>query len=628
MITFGSCCSGIEAASMAWKPLGWQAVWLAEIEPFPCSVLAHHYPNVPNLGDMTTIASKIKKGLIDAPDILVGGTPCQSFSIAGMRAGLADPRGQLTYSYVEIADAIDAARVVRGEQSCITLWENVPGVLSDKSNAFGCFLAALVGEDVELQPSGGKWTDAGCVYGPKRAAAWRILDAQYFGLAQRRRRVFVIASAREGFNPFEILFESEGVRRDIAPSREQREEATTHVRRCLASGNPAIGMLTASQGDKLWLGNQEAFTGDYHILEQKWWSGSEISETITATSDDQRMPDKNRFQCVITLASKQQSLNTDENLALTICATDYKEPQVVCVHGTQDPDINYNFAHTLGCNDGQENVICCMGGKHPNAAICNDGTSPTLTSAMGEEGGHIPAVVYPLNSMTMLGRPCDEDSHKRVGLGVGDDGDPCPTLTKAHSHAVAYAFDSLSSNSMKSSNPHSGCRQTEIAKTLDTTVPCPSKNQGGIGVLQNNLEIAYGIPGNWIGRKPENGGNATEPHFERSPCLTATDKHGVAFGFRASGQDGFTPDVIAPPVCATDGGGCGVPSVFTPLNLAVRRLTPRECERLQGFPDDWTLVPHKGKIGADSPRYKALGNSMAVNVMVWLGHRLDGFIKS
>ena len=274
------------------------------------------------------------------------------------------------------------------------------------------------------------------------------------------------------------------------------------------------------------------------------------------------------------MASKQQSLNTDENLALTICATDYKEPQVVCVHGTQDPATNYDFAHTLGCNDGQENVICCVGGQHPNAAICNDGTSPTLTSAMGEGGGHIPimntTVVYPLNSMTMLGRPCDETSHQRVGLGIGSNGDPCPTLTKAHSHAVAY-----------------------------------------------------GIPGNWIGRKPENGGNATEPHFERSPCLTATDKHGVAFGFRASGQDGFTPDVIAPPVCATDGGGCGVPSVFTPLNLAVRRLTPRECERLQGFPDDWTLVPHKGKIGADSPRYKALGNSMAVNVMVWLGRRIQ-----
>ena len=221
-IKYGSVCSGIEAASVAWHPLGWRAEWLAEIEPFPSAVLAHHYQDVPNLGDMTTLAAKVLSGAIAAPDVLVGGTPCQAFSVAGMRAGLADPRGALTIKYVELADAVDHVRPAGDE--CVIVWENVPGVLSDKGNAFGCFLGALVGESDALQPSGGKWTDAGCVYGPKRTAAWRVLDAQYFGLAQRRRRVFVVASARKGFDPAAVLFESEGVRRDTAPRRGEGQD--------------------------------------------------------------------------------------------------------------------------------------------------------------------------------------------------------------------------------------------------------------------------------------------------------------------------------------------------------------------------------------------------------------------
>ena len=214
---FGSVCSGIEAASVAFSPLGWRAAWLSEIEPFPSAVLANHYPEVPNLGDMTRLPAAVLTGEADAPDVLCGGTPCQAFSVAGMREGLNDPRGQLTIKFVELADAIDHVRTRAGKPECITLWENVPGVLSDRGNAFGCFLGALAGEDCELQPPGGKWKDAGCVYGPKRTIAWRVLDAQYFGLAQRRRRVFVVASARDGFDPTEVLFEREGTRRDSPP---------------------------------------------------------------------------------------------------------------------------------------------------------------------------------------------------------------------------------------------------------------------------------------------------------------------------------------------------------------------------------------------------------------------------
>lgn len=187
-ITFGSVCSGIEAASVAWHPLGWRSVWLAEIEPFPAKVLHHHYGSgrphnvlspdadglseddrkdrraaikavsdlplvplggavAPNLGDMTRIAAMVRAGLVAAPDVLVGGTPCQAFSIAGLRGSLDDARGQLTLSFVDLANAIDSVRLIRGEPAATILWENVPGVLNTADNAFGCFLAALAGED-------------------------------------------------------------------------------------------------------------------------------------------------------------------------------------------------------------------------------------------------------------------------------------------------------------------------------------------------------------------------------------------------------------------------------------------------------------------------------------------------
>ena len=233
---FGSVCSGIEAASVAFYPLGWRAAWMSEIEPFSSAVLAHHYPSVPNLGDMTRLPAAVLTGAAAAPDVLCGGTPCQAFSVAGMREGLNDPRGQLTIKFVELADAIDHVRTSAGKPECITLWENVPGVLSDRGNAFGCFLGALSGEDCELQPPGGKWKDAGCVYGPKRTIAWRVLDAQYFGLAQRRRRVFVVASARNDFDPCAVLFESDSLRRDTAPSREARQVSPTIPARSTAGG--------------------------------------------------------------------------------------------------------------------------------------------------------------------------------------------------------------------------------------------------------------------------------------------------------------------------------------------------------------------------------------------------------
>jgi DNA (cytosine-5)-methyltransferase 1 len=173
---------------------------------------------------MTTLPERILSGEVEAPDLFCGGTPCQAFSVAGLRNSLDDARGNLSLTFVGIANAIDYVRSVRSDPPAIVFWENVPGVLSTKDNAFGCFLAGLAGEDNPLEPPRGKWTNSGYVLGPKRAVAWRVLDAQYFGVAQRRRRVFVVASARDDFDPAAVLFEFDGVRRDSAPSREAKQE--------------------------------------------------------------------------------------------------------------------------------------------------------------------------------------------------------------------------------------------------------------------------------------------------------------------------------------------------------------------------------------------------------------------
>lgn len=381
---FGSVCSGIEAASVAWNPLGWRAAWLSEIEPFPAAVLAHHYPDVPNLGDMTTLPARIASGEVDAPDVFCGGTPCQAFSVAGLRKSLDDARGNLSLTFCEIADEIDTRRLNDGDVPCIIFWENVPGVLNTKDNAFGCLLAGLAGEDDPLIAPGGKWTNAGCVFGPKRTVAWRVLDAQYFGVAQRRRRVFVVASARDGFDPAKVLFEFNGVRRDIAPSRETREVAA------------------ASPENSFGVGGQQQYyacggIGSYH--------SSSASATLLKTGQD-----------------------------------------------------------------------------------LSPGCEAIITMAHGQGGAEIAT-------------------------------DRSPTLTCNHEAPIA----------------------------------------------------AYGIPGNWIGRKPENGGNAVEPMHNVAPCLTSTDRHGVAVG--ADCYNGsLTGDVactMGTPGSSINASGPTVlvPTVFQPGNL-------------------------------------------------------------
>jgi site-specific DNA-cytosine methylase len=212
-----SVCSGIEAASMAWEPLGWQPAAFAEVEKFPSAVLAHHWPQVPNMGDM----NNHEQWDLPSIDVLVGGTPCQSFSVAGLRKGLRDSRGGLMLTFLEIAQRRRPRWIV---------WENVPGVLSSNGGRdFGSFLGAL-------GSLGYGW-------------AYRVLDAQWFGVAQRRRRVFVIANLGDGAAAAKVLFESESVRRNPAPSREAGERTAAFTPSSIGSYRAGYGTLRANGGD-------------------------------------------------------------------------------------------------------------------------------------------------------------------------------------------------------------------------------------------------------------------------------------------------------------------------------------------------------------------------------------------
>ncbi len=210
-LTFGSVCSGIEASQLAFQPFGFQQLWSSEIADFPSKVLEHHYPSIPNVGDMLNLPRLILDEKVQAPDLLCGGTPCQAFSLAGWKNGLSDERGQLTITFIDIANAIDEIRAKKDKERSIILWENVEGALNDRTNAFGNFIAGLAGFEDELKVK--KWSKSGFLKGKLRNVAWRVLDAKYFGLPQQRKRLFVLAGDKN-FRPDEVLFEIDN--RDIS----------------------------------------------------------------------------------------------------------------------------------------------------------------------------------------------------------------------------------------------------------------------------------------------------------------------------------------------------------------------------------------------------------------------------
>lgn len=361
-LTFASVCSGIEAASVAFNPIGWRAVCFSEIEKFPSAVLGHHYPDVPNLGDFT----KIDTNALPRVDILCGGTPCQAFSVAGLRQSLDDARGNLSLEFVRLAHELADGNGLRN-----VVWENVPGVLSTKDNAFGCFLAGLVGADDALPPpterSGKRrrWPNAGMVAGSKGRAAWRVLDAQYFGLAQRRKRVILVADFGNGADPAAVLFEPESVRRDSPPSRETGQG----VAAAASKGTGGGGGLTPS---------------------------SEVAPCLRARSNASHRLDT---EAVVAFAPEIARCDTTREGS----SQDYESTTMVAV-GVTGP-----ISHALKAEgaDGSEDgtgrgtPIVCFSAKDYGADASID-LAPTLRA-----GGHttshanagvMPAIAYALNS--------------------------------------------------------------------------------------------------------------------------------------------------------------------------------------------------------------------------------------
>ncbi len=241
---YATLCSGIGAPETAWEPLGWECAFHSEIEPFPCSVLAHHNPDVPNYGDMTKYKEWPNDGTVE---LICAGTPCQSFSVAGLRKGLDDPRGNLMLVFGAIAAKYRPRWLV---------WENVPGVLSSGGGKdFASLLGLLTGKRVVPPVEG--WQNSGVLAGIGSAygLAWRILDAQYFGVAQRRRRVFVVGYLGDWRPAAAVLLEREGLRGDSAPCREKGERVTGSVEDGPRNGGGGItGALCAR--DSKTVGNQ------------------------------------------------------------------------------------------------------------------------------------------------------------------------------------------------------------------------------------------------------------------------------------------------------------------------------------------------------------------------------------
>ena len=494
---YGSVCSGVEAASVAWHPLGWEPQWFSEIEKFPSAVLANHYPDVPNFGDMT----KFKEWPNDRSiDLLVGGTPCQSFSVAGLRKGLDDPRGNLMLTYLAIAERYRPRWLV---------WENVPGVLSsNKGRDFGTFLGAL-----------GKLN-----YG----FASRVLDAQYFGVAQRRKRVFVVGYLGDWRPAAAVLFERESLSGNTAPRRTPGKSIAPTV----TQGPPFSG--TGNERVEceaiVPVGYTSSSFGNY----------SEGVGTIRAAGGD--------------LGGGSETL----------------VPEVA---GSLDTE--------------------CGGGKLTHQSAKN---------------GHLITVAFPAEMSGTQSASTTELS---------------PALAVTHTTAVAWSI--MPMNSGKDYK----ARQVDVAQPLMAGGPVGG-NQGG-DFVQSTPAVAIGIDHDYNAAVELMGPLIRGP--QGSPRNAVMQSTAVALPLNTQ--------IVTRGEALGKGTGFGLGSetdpsytlqaahshaVYESSDSAVRRLTATECERLQGFPDNYTKIAWRGKISdycPDGPRYKAMGNSMAVPVMRWIGERIN-----
>jgi DNA (cytosine-5)-methyltransferase 1 len=507
-----SVCSGVEAATVAWHKLGWNPVAFSEIEKFPSEVLAHHYPGVPNLGDMSNYKEwNFGKKTID---LLVGGTPCQSFSVAGLRKGLEDPRGNLALIYVGILNKFKPKWFI---------WENVPGVLSsNKGRDFGSFLGAV-----------GKLG-----YG----FSYRVLDAQNFGVPQRRRRVFVVGHFGDWRPAAEVLFEPESLSRHIEESRKKRKDTPKDTRIGIDTSGPLAARDYKDMGtDGLNRTSAKMIPTTAHCLQ-------------TTSNDYSRADGFNMIpeQTDALLARDYKGLNSDSLDKKAIVEVFENHPADSRVK--QMGDTCHSVTARWGTGGG--NIPFVLGGQHPNAAVSKN-KSPTLTNAMGSGGGHVPVLNNP------------------IAYSIREDGQK---------------------NNMS-------VTKLDVSNCLSSHQPSIMSHHAQTFVMDQ--AVAFG----W-----QNSDSQSMSVDTITPTLDKSKTPAVAFDTYNTTVSNTNQTIKSP------NGGVqeSVGTVFK--NMAVRKLTPIECERLQGFPDGYTNIKENCP---DGHRYKAMGNSMAVPVMKWIGKRIE-----
>ncbi len=509
-----SVCSGIEAATVAWHPLGWTAAAYSEIEKFPSQVLAHHYPDVPNVGDMT----KFKEWTnVSNVDVLVGGTPCQSFSVAGLRKGLDDPRGNLMLTYLAIATKFRPKWLV---------WENVPGVLSSNGGLDFASLLRGMGE---------------CGYG----FAYRILDAQHFGVAQRRRRVFVVGCLGDWRSAAAVLFERHSLCGYPAPSREKRKSI-------------AAGARTSTEICNL-VGLQDCKHFD-----------SEISGTIV---------------------TREGSVSDTSHMLM----------QPIPFGVLEKPDVGHCLRSSASKANKHESTTYIA---QPIPFDTTQITSPQNRSnpKAGDPchslvaGGDALAIVQPIAlAENTIGR-------KPENGGNGDgftEGGPMYTLNATGVHGVAQPI-AFSRNDDGRDATH------DLAPTMRVAGNAGGMLAAAVGTDLYNGAITGDVAATITNRTDGTGTGPSvmQPTSSAFKYTMGAKAHGIGYADEQSPTLDTKADSNA---------------VLT-STMAVRRLTPVECERLQGFPDNYTNIKDKCP---DGPRYKALGNSMAVPVMAWIGKRIQ-----
>ncbi len=591
-----SVCSGIEAATVAWHPLGWTPVAFSEIEPFPSAVLAHHYPQVPNLGDMTNHAAwPLQPGDID---LLVGGTPCQSFSVAGLRKGLSDPRGGLMLTYLEIARRLRPRWVV---------WENVPGVLSSNGGRdFGSFLGAL-GE------LGYGW-------------AYRVLDAQWVrtqrhprAVPQRRRRVFVVGCLGNARAPAAVLFERESVQRDSAPRRAKGEGAaadasdgagsgriTSHdVAPCIettvhdysrADGFTMVADIVGAIDCRISAQRAQNAAAEHLIAVPIRAAGGDIgggsenlAVAVTVSNGEPRVSD-----CMGTLDSARESRGSNQQ-RFVMQPVPFRKSKLAQSTTDDESWVEAEQANTLNAFDtGERDTHAVAFKPGQSAAARSMGAQEEVACTLEGGGGG--------NNRQAVAIGTDMYNHAITGDVAATMGTPGssvnasgPTVMQAHGF---YSTD----------GSHGVNQQPEVSPAV--------KVGSGLGI-PSPPAVAHALRGEGFDASEDGTGRGT-------PIIPVA--HAIGFIPKAPPNSrSMGEEVENGPTVTTHMMGQGV---SLSLPMTVRRLTPRECERLQAFPDDYTLIPWRKKPAdqcPDGPRYKALGNSMAVNCMEWIGERIAAY---